>query len=475
MKKLLFLFIFASVCTFGQQKVYQIEKFEDKVMTSEKLHESYPYLSLIQSKGGKDEIKNFDIETKKLIYDYYQFARNRNVKFEEFEYKRNQFIPIQILVKADGSIDYFVYGFSKRNIKGMVLMNDSLKATEQKKFVDISEAFCREYKFPANISNEKYAINFTMNFGREPRKESEYNISTIEKAEQCMQPDTVKSLMLNKLYLERFPEVVFRFKNLEELDLSDNYLEEIPNEIWNLKKLRFLGLSGNKVNYGNFQFKRNKHLKDLNLQFTAMTKIPKSIKKNRRLEILFLGNNPITFAKNDFRRMKRVKALNLYNVKTATLPKSIGKLRKLEELDLYHNELKFLPKEICRLKNLKTLAIANNQLWNLPEEIAKMPKLQTLYAHHNRLNSLPTLPNLTLLDLGYNLFKVFPKEVYELIKLEEFDITNNQIEEVPEKLLSLKKLQKVYIRGNEFYKTNEKSKELSKLVADLEQKQILVR
>ncbi|WP_435355612.1 leucine-rich repeat domain-containing protein [Emticicia sp. SJ17W-69] len=472
MKNLLFLLVFVSFTSFGQQKVYSSKEFEEKVMSIKESKHSYPTLGLIKLEDTKAPLNLYDVEKVRLIYDFLKFARSKNVRFNEFEYKVNHFVPIQLLFNADGGIDFFVYGF--QNGTQNKYLSDSLSPDQESKLIEISEEFCKNYQLPYKI-NQKFNLLTNINLGNPPRKISKKYISTIEVAENCDKPDTVKSLMLNKLYLENFPQVVFKFKNLEKLDLSDNYIEKVPSEIWQLKKLKFLSLSGNYIDYEHFKFKRNKHLKDLNLQYTSMTKIPKSLKKNRRLEILFLGNNRIEFADRDFRRMTNLKALNLYNVQSGNLPKSIGKLQNLEELDLYHNNLQFLPKEVCKLANLKTLALSNNQLWNLPDEMAQMPKLQILYAHHNRLNSLPNLPNLKLLDLGYNLFKVFPEQVYELKDLEEFDITNNKVEEVPEKLLALKKLQKVYFRGNDFYNFDKKSKEVSKLVADLEQRQVLVR
>ncbi|GAB2650846.1 hypothetical protein GCM10027035_51330 [Emticicia sediminis] len=478
MKKLLLLLLlpFLSVTLFGQQKVYRPERFEQDVMNVKRIRDVYKPYSVVQLKDGKEESKDFEIETKKVLYDFNQFARSKNVKFEEFAFRPYRFIPVQILAQPDGSIDYFIYGFQYGLYGGgMRMANDSLNAEEQKIFVGIADEFCKNYKLPVNEYNKKYSINFNISLGKEPRKLSKKGISTIELAQNCDQPDTVKNLILNKLNLEKFPEVVFRFKNLEKLDLSANYIQQIPQEIWSLKKLKFLSLSGNRIDYSNFKFKRNKHLKDLNLQFTEMANMPKSLKKNRKLEILFVGNNPIKFAKNDFKRMSNLKALNLYNVRTSTLPKSIGKLKNLEELDLYYNELQFLPKEVCQLPKLKTLAVANNQLWNLPEEISKMPNLQTLYAHHNRLNTLPNLPNLKLLDIGYNLFKVFPEQVYQLKDLEEFDITHNEIMEIPEGLVALNKLQKVFIRGNEFYKTDKPDEKLTKLTDSLEKRQVMVR
>jgi Leucine-rich repeat (LRR) protein len=477
MKKLiLFLLPFLSVDVFGQQKVYRPEKFEQDIMNVKRIRDVYKPYSVVQLKDGKEEAKDFEIETKKVIYDFNQFARSKNVKFEDFAFRPYRFIPIQILVQPDGSIDYFIYGFQSGLYGGgMRMANDSLNAEEQKVFVSIANEFCKNHKLPANEYNKKYSVNFNISLGKEPRKLSKKGISTLELAQNCDQPDTVKNLILNKLHLETFPDIIYRFKNLEKLDLSGNYIQQIPQEIWSLKKLKFLSLSENRIDYSSFKFKRNKHLKDLNLQYTEMAKMPKSLKKNRRLEILFVGNNPIKFVKNDFKRMTNLKALNLYNVRTSILPKSIGKLKNLEELDLYYNNLQFLPKEVCKLPKLKTLAVANNQLWNLPTEISKMPNLQTLYAHHNRLNTLPNLPNLKLLDIGYNLFKVFPEQVYQLKDLEEFDITHNEIVEIPEGLIALSKLQKIYIRGNEFNKTEISNVKLIKLTDSLEKRQVLVR
>lgn len=476
MKNLLFLLIFTSISSFGQQKVYQRDKFDTEILSKALAEKKYPRLSGIRTTVESKETKNFEVDERKINHDFMKMAIKKNTRYISIVESKN--MPIEIFFNKNGEVDYLVYGFSSfdnRIFSGKKFVFDTLNIEEQKIFFEVAEDFCMKYKYPLKEVESNFSFYVGLGFGKGQKKISKKYISTIEMAENCTEPDTVKTLMLNKLYLMNFPELVFKFKNLEKLDLSDNYFEQVPKKIWEMKKLKFLSLSGNYIDYDNFKFKRNNHLKDLNLQYTGLTKMPKSIKRNRNLEILFMGNNRIVFAKNDFKRMSNLKALNLYNVRTTYLPKSIGKLKNLDELDLYYNDLKNLPKEVCQLKNLRTLAISNNNLWDLPKEITQMTNLQTLYAHHNRLNSLPNLPNLKLLDLGYNLFKVFPEQVYELKDLEEFDITNNKVEEVPEKLIALKKLQKVYIRGNEFYKVDEKSKEISKLVADLEQRQVLVR
>lgn len=473
-KLLLFLFSLLSYTAFGQQKVYSLKRFEEIVMNGSLLNKTYPTIGLINSENAQQPVNIYDVEKGQVLYDFQKFARNKNFRFHQIPtYKLNHYLPVQVLFNEKGGIDYFVYGF-QNGFKNKYV-SDSLSVEDEKKMVEISEEFCKAYNLPIKITNQKFALLISINLGMPPRMSRKNVISTLVMAENCDKPDTVKSLMLNSLYLEHFPNVVFKFKNLEKLDISNNFIENIPNEIWHLKKLKLLSLSGNRIDYSKFKFRRNKHLKDLNLQFTSMSKMPKSVKRNRNLEVLFLGNNRINFLRNDFNRMRHLKALNLYNVKSQILPKSISKLKNLEELDLYYNDLEFIPKEVCKLTKLKTLAIANNQLWNLPVEISKMSSLQTLYAHHNRLNSLPNLPNLRLLDIGYNLFKVFPEQVYQLKDLEEFDITHNEIMEIPEGLISLNKLQKVYIRGNEFNKTEMPNEKLTKLTDSLEKRQVMVR
>lgn len=475
MKKLLFYVLpFLSVAVFGQQKVYSFKRFEEKVMGVAALNKTYPTIGLVKLENFHQPVNIYEVEKGQVLYDYQKFARNKNFRFHQIPtYKSNHYVPVQVLFNEKGEIDYFVYGF-QNGFKNKYV-SDSLSIEDERRMIEISEEFCKAYNLPIKITNQRFALLISINLGMPPRMSRKNVISTLVMAENCDKPDTVKSLMLNSLYLEHFPDVVFKFKNLEKLDISNNFIEKIPNEIWHLKKLKLLSLSGNRIDYTNFKFRRNKHLKDLNLQFTSMSEMPKSLKRNRNLEVLFLGNNRINFLRNNFNRMKHLKALNLYNVKSQILPKSISKLKNLEELDLYFNDLQFLPKEVCQLSKLKTLAIANNQLWNLPEEISKMPNLQFLYAHHNRLNFLPNLPNLRLLDIGYNLFKVFPEQVYQLKDLEEFDITHNEIIEIPEGLIALNKLQKVYIRGNDFNKTEIQNVKLAMLIDSLEKRRVLVR
>lgn len=489
MKNLFCLLVLASFCSFGQQKVYRTKVFERDILKTKvtqvgnaTIKETIdPYKTLNSTLADE---KNYtvilEVEWKKMQSDFHRFASKRNVKFSEFDEDKS--IPVELLVQPNGTIDYFVYGYkseiiTKSNNQNFRL-DDSLKAENEQKLISIAEEFCKKYKLPNTLSKNKFSTFFYIYTGKKfnSKKPSKMFIYNLEMAEACDKPDTVKTLMLNKLELETFPMVVFKFKNLEKLDLSDNYIEKIPKAVSKIKNLKFLSISNNPVNTNKLKFKKNTHLKDLNLQYTGIEYIPRSIAKNKNLEVLFAGNNRFkSFRRRDFKRMDKLRALNLYNARLSELPLNVTKLKNLEELDLYYNDLKQLPKEICTMPKLKTLAVSNNELWKLPENIAKLTTLETLYAHHNKLDDLPTLPDLKLLHIGSNLFKTVPEEVYKLENLVEFDMSKNQVKEVPTQLRKFEKLQRVYFQGNDFDKMLTKQEELAKLVTDLEKKDILVR
>jgi Leucine-rich repeat (LRR) protein len=484
MKNLFCLSLFISFYSLGQQKVFKAKDFEKDVFPTKItkdgkntiLESSNPYKSL--NNPMLDDEKNYtvilEVENKRLQHDFNKFARKRQVRFNELHETKS--IPVEFMVQPSGVIDYFVYGW-----QGPIRMNnrslsDSLNPEFEQKLIAIANDFCKNYKFPSHYSKEKFRIGFLLNFELTPKKPSKMFIYNLEMAEACNKPDTVKTLMLNGLRLESFPNIVFKFKNLEKLDISNNYIEKVPKAVSKIKHLKFLSLSNNPINNNKIKFKKNTHIKDLNLQYTGIPYVPRSLSKNRKLEVLFLGNNRFTgFRKRDFKKMDYLKALNLYNARLSELPINVTRLPNLEELDLYYNDIKQLPNEICHMPKLKTLAVSNNELWNLPAHIAKIKTLETLYAHHNRLNDLPTLPDLKLLHIGHNLFKTVPERVYTLDNLIEIDMSKNQIMEVPVQLRKLEKLQRVFFEGNDFERIAEKKEELAKLVTDLEKKDILVR
>jgi Leucine-rich repeat (LRR) protein len=124
-------------------------------------------------------------------------------------------------------------------------------------------------------------------------------------------PDKVFRLNLIKKQYSSFPQEIFQFINLQELDLSKNKITNIPKDIEKLK-----------------------HLRKLNLSYNKLDSLPNEIGNLPDLVYLGLNRNKIE-----------------------ELPVSIGNLENLEVLELWDNELYTIPDEIGNLKKLKILEL----------------------------------------------------------------------------------------------------------------------
>ena len=60
-------------------------------------------------------------------------------------------------------------------------------------------------------------------------------------------PDKVIKLELRRKHLKTFPREIFKFKNLQYLDLTKNGIEEIPAEIAQLTDLQYFSISKNEL------------------------------------------------------------------------------------------------------------------------------------------------------------------------------------------------------------------------------------
>jgi Leucine-rich repeat (LRR) protein len=459
---LLFLLSYSSI--FGQnQKVYSREDFEVKVKPIGRLISEYNYLDMMGD-GDNEAL----LEEKRFRNDFKEHAKNEGIDFRSFNDR--SYYGLMLLVTQKGEIEYVIFNhFGDKK--------DTTKHAEKQAILTkLLDGFIPKFQFKSLVMG-KFIINTSVLFGKEAesiRRVSKNYISTIEIAEKCDKPDTVTRLYFNQLGLGKVPQVVYRFKNLEEIDLSKNTITEIPAELTTIPKLKRLQLNFNQLKHENIHFTKNKHLEAINLQENALTTIPKEIKKNRRLNSLWIGNNNLQSLDNQaFTGLKRLEVINLYKANLKSLPTGIKKLKSLQELDLYHNKLQTLPNEVCKLKHLHTLAVSHNNIGQLPMNLSKLKYLKTLYTHHNRLFDLPELPNLSLLDIKDNSFNRFPKNIYSLNNLQNFDCSNNDLAEVPIGLTKIQSLKTCYLKtGNDFEKRKE---EFDIFVAELERKNVDVR
>ncbi len=296
-------------------------------------------------------------------------------------------------------------------------------------------------------------------------------IASVEAARHTTRPDTVTKLFFNQLSLTTIPEEVYRFPNLEELDLSKNSIKHLPARLTtDLPKLKRLSLLFNQLTDDSVSFSCNKHLVALNIQGNHLTQIPASTRKNRRLESLWIGNNKL--ASVHTKGLRRLNNLNLYNAGLVEFPKQIARLKRLKILDLYYNSFTTLPERIGRLRSLEQLAISHNKLKELPASLGRLRNLTTVFAHHNQLSqlpeTLPRLPRLKTLDIGYNWFSVVPDALPALTSLEELDLSNNNLQELPASLTKLTHLKKLYLRQNPFLRSQALTGTSAQLIDQLE-------
>lgn len=122
--------------------------------------------------------------------------------------------------------------------------------------------------------------------------------------ETAMQhPEQVVKLVLRKQKFTSFPAELWKFPNLQYLDLGKNKLTEVPDSINFFTNLQVLHLSKNSIEF-----------------------LPREIGDLSNLMILDINQNELT-----------------------SLPPQIGKLKKLRYLDLWSNNLSIFPDELKEL------------------------------------------------------------------------------------------------------------------------------
>jgi len=150
--------------------------------------------------------------------------------------------------------------------------------------------------------------------------------------------DTIIAIDLSRLDLENIPPEVYKYKNLEKLDLGYN----------NLKSDSFTKLN---------QFHR---LKYLNLRHNKLEEFPEAILQLSNLEELDVFTNDIT-----------------------SLPDRLFSLKNLKRLTLESNELTEISPLICNLIKLEMLSISGTNIKRLPDCIIKLERLKTMYIPRN--------------------------------------------------------------------------------------------
>jgi Leucine-rich repeat (LRR) protein len=153
--------------------------------------------------------------------------------------------------------------------------------------------------------------------------------------EALKNPEKVTKLTLKKMHYKAFPAEIWKFPNLQYLDLSKNQITDFPDSLGQLKNLQVLHLAHNKIEA-----------------------LPRELGDLQNLFLLDINNNQLTM-----------------------LPPQIGKLKKLQYLDLWSNSISIFPDELKDIsENLKVLDLRVILInYDAQDRIRKMLPKTTIY------------------------------------------------------------------------------------------------
>lgn len=218
-------------------------------------------------------------------------------------------------------------------------------------------------------------------------------------SEALKNPTFYKSARFSNAGLTDFPEQIFLFPNLEELDISQNAIAVLPARLSELKNLKELHVNKNR-------------LTSLGIEITSCSK----------LEVLQIQENQLESISKEIGKISSLRELTIGGIaRNCTIPIELWNLTNLVKLKLINVNLTEIPAAVAGLKQLDELCLTNNSITEVPEE-------------------LYSLKNVTYVNLGYNKIKSLSPSIKSLENLDYLGVYYNPIATLPEEIGSLKKL-----------------------------------
>ncbi len=248
--------------------------------------------------------------------------------------------------------------------------------------------------------------------------------------EALKNPSDYKAARFTNARLTTFPDELFLFPNLVEVDVSRNAITVIPARL-----------------------KEMKYLKDLFVNKNRLTEIGSEITSLTNLEVLMIQCNPLESISKEIGKMNALKELTIGEVPVkCAVPKEVWDLKNLKVLRIMYANLTEIPPSISEFKHLDELCLMSNSISELPEELFTLKNITYLNFGFNKIKSIPpsikALENLDYLGVFYNPLTKFPDEIGDLKKLSILSCwkTNLPSSEVD---LARKKLPKANVHDTE--------------------------
>ncbi|OJJ18077.1 hypothetical protein BKI52_26505 [marine bacterium AO1-C] len=153
-------------------------------------------------------------------------------------------------------------------------------------------------------------------------------------------PEKVIKLELWSSNLHEFPSEIFRFKNLQVLNLNFNQIKTLPDNLYQLKYLQVLRLGHNQLSRFPTGLEKLVYLRILDLHGNQLKNIPSIIRHLKRLEELHLHENQLKKVHPNWQHLAYLRFLNLSENQLQSLPiTKKHSLKKLKMLILVENKM----------------------------------------------------------------------------------------------------------------------------------------
>lgn len=172
---------------------------------------------------------------------------------------------------------------------------------------------------------------------------------------------TIKSLVLHHINIDSLPKGFKNLGSLTELEIQINHAEsfDIKNELSGLYNLKSLMLYKTNLKRFPIGLDKNVKLKEIIMVDCGLKQIDSSFSLMNSIQILILNKNNFKEFPKEILELKTLKELSLRNNKLMSLPEELSNIRSLEILDISGNNIPLSEIHILRVL-LPKCKIINN-------------------------------------------------------------------------------------------------------------------
>jgi len=308
----------------------------------------------------------------------------------------------------------------------------------------------------------------------------------MEEAKNTNKPEEVIYLSLKYRQLTKIPDWVYRFKNLQKLDLSGNDIRIIPRKLNLLKKLTEINLSENgteayrqevfaktmafrkKTGAAVDELVKQKTFFDLNAQ-QQRDKLDSLRATFREAREAFISSMPSPIPTEvKFEKCRYIKKIKMKDCFLKKVPSTLHCLVNLETIILDKNKIEKISNKLTRLKKLVSLSFNYNKINSINHlRFRKLSKLDKLFLGRNQLSQIPDdieqLAQLTKLNLAGNKLKQVSPAIQKLTQLKHLILYDNSIEKIPGFIFDMRDLVELDLAYNKINEVSPKIGQLTQL------------